>query len=358
VNVTGEGIVSYSDGSPPCSTSNCTTNERQNQVVFLTATPAQGYTFQGWTHGCLGPGAICGITPAQASGVVSAEFVHAGGFQLTVSGPGVVVGDYGGIQCGMSQSVCSDNLSGTGTTIFTPTPAPGAVFLGWGGACAQFATEPCAVDNGSLSGATAAFALAAPASGPQQLTVTHSVPVASAPDLLDFCLAVNPCVTPVPSGSYYSLTAGSSFVTTPLTRPVSVSWQGGCVGSWPVCALRVDSPTQISLSGNPAASAPLPFPAAPAAVTVTVRVTGRGNLRALRGTLSRGCGSRPPGVTSWCTMTEAGGGFALRASAIGRNKFRGWGSTPYTFCKPKNRPSCSASVGLEQTSLTAVFSGG
>jgi hypothetical protein len=354
VNVSGEGIVTYSDGSAPCSASGCSTHESPHSLVFLTATPAQGYTFKRWTAGCVGPGAICGITPAQAP-VVSALFVHTGAVQLTVSGPGRIEGDGGAIACGMDQSSCSDDLSGTGTTHFTVRPAAGAVFLGWGGACAQFATHSCTVDDSAFSGATAAFAPTSPSVGPQPLTVGHDGPTASAPDGLDSCLTAVECKTSVPSGSYYTLTAGGSFVSTLFGQPSAVSWSGGCVGTWPICSLIVDGPTAIQVStlgsaGNAGNG--------PAAVTLPVTVTGKGRLRAVRGTLTpRGCGSVARGGGYSCMLEEAGGAFVLRAIPVGRNKFRGWGSSMYRVCKPAKRPQCSASVVYEGPALAVNFTG-
>ena len=357
VNVTGEGIVTYSDGNSPCSMTGCTTDESAHELVFLTATAAQGYTFKGWTEGCVGTGAICGVTPAQAP-VVSAAFVHSGAFQLTVSGPGVVGGDGGAVSCGMGDSDCFDPLSGSGTTQFTATGAAGGVFLGWGGACAQFATGPCTVDNSAFSGATAAFAPAAPPSSPQSLTVTHTLPLASAPDALDSCLATSPCTTSVPGGSSYTLTAGGSFISSPFSVPLGVSWSRGCVGSWPVCSLVVDGPTTISVRGY--RFEPLSSRArGPAPVTLTVTVVGRGRLRAVRGTLSpRGCGARAPGGGYSCTLSEVGGAFDLRARPVGRQRFRRWGSSMYQVCRPASRANCFARLSYDGPALAANFSGG
>jgi Divergent InlB B-repeat domain len=357
VNVTGEGIVTYSDGNSPCSMADCATNERSHQLVFLTAVPAQGYTFQGWTEGCVGEGTICGVTPAQAP-VVSAEFVHAGVFQLTVSGPGVVGGDGGAISCGMGHSECSDQLSGLSTTQFTPMGSPGAVFLGWGGACAQFATDPCVVANSAVSGATAAFGSATPPSSPQSLTVTHTLAVASAPEALDACLAAQSCATSVPGGSFYTLTAGGSFINNPFSVPLGVSWTGGCVGSWPVCSLIVEGPTAITVHTRgfePDATEVR----GPAPVTLTVMVVGRGRLRAVRGTLSpRGCGARAVGGGYSCTLSETAGAFDLRAQPVGRNRFRRWDSSLYPVCRPATRVDCSARVSYEGPDMAANFSGG
>jgi uncharacterized repeat protein (TIGR02543 family) len=357
VNVTGEGIVTYSDGSPPCTMTGCTTDESAQQLVFLTATPAQGYTFEGWTAGCVGSGTVCGVTPAQDP-VVSAQFVHAGAFHVTVSGPGMVVGDDGAVTCGMGHGLCSDPLSGSGTTQFTATGAPGAVFVGWGGVCAQFATDPCTVDNSAFSGATAAFAPSPSPSQSQSLTVTHTLPVASAPDALDSCLAVSPCITSVPGGSFYTLTAGGSFISSPFRSPLGLLWSGACVGSWPVCDLVVDSPTAVNVNGYGQQALALSKRGS-ATVTLTVMVTGRGRLQAVRGTLSpKGCGARPRGGGYSCTLSEVRGAFKLRATPVGHNRFRRWGSSMYQVCRPANRENCFGRVSYEGPDLAANFSGG
>jgi uncharacterized repeat protein (TIGR02543 family) len=357
VNVTGEGIVTYSDGAAPCTVTGCTTDESAHQLVFLTATPAQGYTFKGWTAGCVGSGAVCGVTPVQAP-VVSAQFVHAGAFHVTVSGPGMVVGDDGTVSCGMGHGLCSDPLSGSGTTQFTATGAPGAVFVGWGGVCAQFATDPCTVDNSAYSGATAAFASATSPLSSQSLTVTHALPVASAPDVLDSCLTASPCTTSVPGGSFYRLTAGGSFISSPFGSPLGVSWSGGCVGSWPVCDLVVDSPTAINVNGYGQRALSLSKRGS-ATVTLTVTVTGRGRLHAVRGRLSpKGCGARARGGGYSCTLSEVKGAFKLRATPVGHNRFRRWRSSMYQVCRPANRQNCFGQVSYEGPDLAANFSGG
>lgn len=361
VNVSGEGIVTYSDGNSACSTPDCKTSESANQLVFLTAVPAQEYTFKGWTKGCAGSGVVCGVTPAQAP-VVSADFVRTGEFEVTVSGPGVVIGDGGAISCGLSQSKCTDQLSGVGTTQFTAGSAPGAVFLGWGGECAQFATSSCTVDNGAYGGATATFAPATPPTSAQTLSVTHQGPVVSAPDTLDSCLAETaPCVTSVPGGSAYTLTAGFSFVSSPFTRPPQVGWSGGCVGSWPECSLVVDGPTAINDLG---AFALPDATLRPGGVQLIVNVKGRGRLQALRGTLTwpvthrGGCGSTVAGGQYSCILTESGGAFELRAVGAGHSRFRRWGSNDPTLCRHPSRSTCSSRLTFAGPDLAANFTGG
>jgi hypothetical protein len=352
VNVSGEGLVTYSDGSPPCTDLGCVTNEPSDSVVFLTATPAQGYQFIGWTRGCVGTGSICGITPAQAP-VISALFAHAGMLEVTVAGPGKVGG--AGLSCGSGADQCSAQLSGTGSTVLDATPAPGAAFLGWGGACAQFATGPCTIDDSAFSGATATFASTTLTSTPQPFDVTHTGPVASAPGSLDACLAQTPCETSLAGESSVSLTAGGSFINSPFTPLPSVTWSGSCVGSWPVCTLVVDRPIGIDvLSDEPVTRA---VGSSESEVLIKVTVVGRGLLQAVRGTLTpKGCGSRAVGSRYMCTLVEPRSGFELRARPVG-DKFRAWGSDFGTICTPAVSTRCANRVTYDGPALAAVFSG-
>jgi hypothetical protein len=56
-------------------------------------------------------------------------------------------------------------------------------------------------------------------------------------------------------------------------------------------------------------------------------------------------------------LTEARGAFVLRAIPVGRNEFRGWGSSMYAVCRPAKRAQCSASVAYQGPALAVNFTG-
>jgi len=105
--------------------------------VTLTATPAAGSIFTGWSGGgCSGTGS-CTVTLLAVT-TVTASFVAPTGvstFTLTVSkagaGNGTVTSTPAGISCG---ATCSANYDGGTVVTLTATPATGSTFSGWSGA--------------------------------------------------------------------------------------------------------------------------------------------------------------------------------------------------------------------------------
>jgi len=103
--------------------------------VTLTATPASGYTFSGWSGSgisCPGTG-TCAVSMTAAR-TVTATFSQtaAANYTLTVTlaGSGSVSSNPAGISCGAD---CSESYA-TGTSVtLTPSPASGYTFSGWSG---------------------------------------------------------------------------------------------------------------------------------------------------------------------------------------------------------------------------------
>src|SRR5437870_4798136 len=145
-----------------CGTS-CAASYPSGTAVTLTATPAAGSTFSGWSGGgCTGTGS-CTVTMSAAATVTATFDVP---IALTVTkagtGSGMVTGTPAGITCGTS---CAASYpSGTAVTL-TATPAAGSTFSGWsGGGCTG--TGSCTVTLSAATTVTATFDV------PIALTVT------------------------------------------------------------------------------------------------------------------------------------------------------------------------------------------
>jgi GH25 family lysozyme M1 (1,4-beta-N-acetylmuramidase) len=119
--------------------------------------PANGWSGRGWV---VWQHTDCGKVPG-IHGCVDLDWSNGPDLgvatirRLTVTVPtpeGVVTSSPAGISCGVT---CSANFDPGTVVTLTPTPNPGAVFVGWGGACSG--TGPCAVSMDADQAVTATF---------------------------------------------------------------------------------------------------------------------------------------------------------------------------------------------------------
>ena len=124
--------------------------------MTLTATPASGWGFAGWSGACSGFGnCVVTMNAAQSVSATFAQSLYT--LNVSVSGNGSVSSSPAGINCG---SACTMNYaSGTPVTL-TATPTGGATFNGWRGACTG--NGACLVTMNSLESVTAIFSASAP----------------------------------------------------------------------------------------------------------------------------------------------------------------------------------------------------
>jgi hypothetical protein len=145
VTVSGAGTVS--GGSISCP-GTCSQTAAPGTVVALTAHPASGFSFSGWSGACTGTGA-CSVTLSDDT-TVTATFAKNPTLTVTVSGSGTVSG--ASISC---PGTCSQTSApGTGVGL-TAHPASGFSFAGWSGACSG--TGACSVTLSSDKTVTATF---------------------------------------------------------------------------------------------------------------------------------------------------------------------------------------------------------
>jgi glucose/arabinose dehydrogenase len=227
----GTGMVVSAPEGIRCG-SVCSRTFGAGAVVTLTATPAAGSVFTGWTGGgCAGTGP-CTVTVAAAT-TVSAAF-ELPTVTLTVarsgSGSGTIRSADDRIGCPVT---CAAQYSTGATVTLTANADPGSAFTGWsGGGCSD--TGPCVVTLGADTTVTATFlqqgfTLSVATAGPGS--------VSSSPAGIS-CGAT--CVTTFAPATMVTLTA------TAEAGATFSGWSGACVGTTGLCAVTMTAARSVT----------------------------------------------------------------------------------------------------------------
>ncbi len=271
-NSTAAGSVSTAPAGLSCTTPTvagqtqtaCTRSFSTGAAVTLTATPASGSTFNGWSGACTGNATTCTVTMSAArtvtatfgttSQTTSATLTVNAARAVTTAG-GSVSSNPAGISCAAPtsgtamQTTCNAAYPTTASVTLTATPASGSVFTGWSGACTGAATT-CTVSMSTARTVTATFtkrfALA--------LTVTKaraasSGTVSSAPAGLSCATAATGttarnCSASFDSGTSVTLTA------TPATGTTFTGWSGSCTGTARTCTVSMSAARNATAAFN------------------------------------------------------------------------------------------------------------
>ena len=191
----GRGTVTSSAGGLDCpaTSATCSASYDSGTRTTLTARPASGSSFGGWSGCDTVSGTSCTVTMSAARSV-TATF-NPQSFILTVTkagaGRGAVTSSAGGLDCPATSATCSASYdSGTRTTL-TARPASGSSFGGWSG-CDTVSGTSCTVTMSAARSVTATFGAGvvsapvlkwqdggctpAPAGGPRCLVGWYSSP--------------------------------------------------------------------------------------------------------------------------------------------------------------------------------------
>ncbi len=152
----GSGTITSSPTGINCG-SDCSGSYTDGSDVTLTAKPASGSTFAGWSGAsCSGTG-TCRVSMVSNKSV-AATFNKVVSSQKTLtisksgSGSGTITSSPTGINCG---SDCSESYTDGSNVTLTAKPASGSTFAGWSGACSG--TGTCRVSMVSNKSVTATF---------------------------------------------------------------------------------------------------------------------------------------------------------------------------------------------------------
>jgi len=297
----------------------CSAQLETGTAVTLSASPAAGSVFTGWSGDCTGTGS-CQLA-LDADRAVTAGFDLAT-FTLRVSGAGTGSGSVSSqpgltpaIACGSAAGTVSGSCTGTylaGTVVtLTAAPSLGSVFDGWGGACSG--ADTCSVTLSQARSVTArfvtrSFALTLSASGEGAGTIATGQG-ASPPLSCEAAAgtATGACSASYPAGSVVTLTAtaaaGSRFG----------GWNGACSGG-ESCTVTLDRVRAVGATFEL-----VPF-------TLTVSGSGGGAGRVTADPAGIDCALEAGAATGVCAAAfSSGTRVTLTASPGPGSVFGGWG---------------------------------
>lgn len=296
----GSGTVTSLPSGISCG-SDCTSRYSGNSTVRLTASPASGSVFAGWSGSCSGTSATTSIVITARSSCTATFNLAATRATLTVSkagtGTGAVTSAPAGINCG---ATCSAAYATNTSVTLTAAAAAGSSFSGWSGSCSGTAASSSVVLSASKT-CVATFA-AAPAQYSLAVTLagTGSGTVTSSPAGISCGTS---CSANYSSGTNVTLTAavasGSTFT----------GWSGACSGT--------SAATSVAMTAAKNCTATFTI-ATPAQYMLFVSPAGNGS-----GVVT----STPAGISCGATCSKsfaAGTSVSLTAVAASGSTFSGW----------------------------------
>jgi endoglucanase len=299
VTKTGTGTGTVAGGAINCGTV-CSASVTSGSSVTLTATPASGSTFSGWTGACTNATGTCTVSMTQARSVTATFTSQSTTFALTVAragtGTGTVTSSPAGISCG---TTCTANYSNNTSVTLTAAAASGSTFAGWSGACTNV-SGTCTVSMTAARSVTATFnssstfALAITKMGTGTGTVTSS------PTGIN-CGAT--CTANFANATNVTLTAAAS------TGSTFGGWSGACTGTTLTCTVAMTQARNVTATFNTTSSN---FP-----LTVTLAGTGSGTVT-----------SSPAGINCGTTCSASYAStvsVTLTATAASGSTFAGFG---------------------------------
>jgi hypothetical protein len=334
---TGSGSVTSIPAGIACviisgvATGTCTAPFPSGTSVSLVQSASLGSTAAGCTPNCAAVLTTASTVTVffSGSGTGGTGFVVVGG---AGTGSGTVSSVPGGVACAITAGVagsagCSANFPpGTSVTL-TASPATGAAFTGWSGACSTFSTT-CTFTVGGAGFQSATANFNAQPTGVQVLRVTGqgsgSGTVTSTPTAI-YCSIVNgvavtdgPLTPGVPGGGCASgFTVGTvvNLVATPADDGSRFTgWSGVCTGTRVVCTVTIAEATTVT---------------ATFARTVTLTVggvtsTGAGSVTSSPAGIACTLTAGVPGATGCSAEFAPGTVVTLSATPSGAAGFSGW----------------------------------
>jgi uncharacterized repeat protein (TIGR02543 family) len=327
VNVVGSGHVK--GGGIDCP-SKCVATVARNTAITLSADAGDGQILSSWGTPCSGAGPNCTVTMDDNT-AITVTFVTANTLSVELVGNGGVSGGSGAINCGLGATICSANFAQNASVTLVATPATGATFAGWTGACGGTSTI-CTVSMSQSRSVTATFIGGTPPGGGTTFTLTVSV--SGNGTVSGTGINCGNGATTCSSANH----AANSTVTltaTPSTGATFAGWGGACTGTTPSCTVTFNASKTVTAT----------FTGGTSNVQLTVSVTGAGSVTG--GAIACGNGS-----AACSAQVAQGTTVTLTEKPATGSKFAGWGGS----CAGA-APTCSVSM-TSAKSVSATFTTG
>ena len=326
--VEGGGITCHGPGS-------CTEQESTNSTVVLKATPDDGFVFTGWSGtSCSGTSDECNLT-MDTSRSVTATFAPLPKLTVTVIGSGNVSGGTGAINCGNGGVICSGTFAQNATVTLIASPATGATFTGWTGACGGSGTTCTVLMNQSKS-VTATFAGGTAGGAGFLLTVSVFGLGTVTGTGINCGNGSTTCSTTPAVNATVTLTA------TPAAGATFSGWGGACSGTIPTCTVQMTAARSVTASFTTGGSG------GTSSVPLSVVVTGSGSVSG--GGIN--CGN---GASVCSANLPTNSAVTLTAAPAPGASFAGWTGA----CTGKT-PTCTVTMNAAKSvnaNFTAVPAG-
>ena len=241
---TGTGTTSFSPtGTQSSCAASCSNSYTSGTVVTLSATPATGSTFAGWSGGCTGT-STCQLTLSAAQSV-TASYTLLSSYAITYTKAGTGTGTTSfsptGTQSSCAASCSNSYTSGTVVTL-SATPATGSTFAGWSGGCTG--TSTCQLTLSAAQSVTASYTLLSSYAITYTKAGTGTGTTSFSPTGTQSSCAAS-CSNSYTSGTVVTLSA------TPATGSTFAGWSGECTGT-STCQLTLSAAKAVTATYNTA----------------------------------------------------------------------------------------------------------
>ncbi|MCG3116855.1 MAG: PA14 domain-containing protein [Candidatus Manganitrophus sp. SA1] len=319
VATAGNGTVTSDVGGINCGANGnvCSASLTIGAAVKLTATPAGGATFSGWSGCDSAAGNTCDLAMNTDRSVAASFGVQT--YSLTVNklgnGTGTITSSPAGIDCGSS---CSAFFNAATTVILTTAPAEDTDFTGWSGACTG--TGNCTVTMDAAKSVTATFTL-------KSFTLTVAKNGSGTGTVTSNPAGINcgaTCSASFNNGTSVTLTAA------PAVNSIFAGWSGCDSAAGTSCTVTMSAAKSVTATFNIQTFA----------LTVNKAGTGTGTVT-----------SSPAGINCGAACASnfnAGTAVTLTATTSADSDFTGWSGA----CSGTG--SCNVTMDTAR-SVTATF---